>query len=59
MPDTDMLNIIKININTIGTEQTGGSDKCCADMHTVQGVSQSRKQAELRSATQAWTAFQN
>ena len=37
MPDTDVLNIIKISINAIGAEQTGGSDKCCANMHTVQG----------------------
>ena len=37
MPDTDALNIIKININAIGTEQTGTGDKCCANMHTVQG----------------------
>ena len=37
MPDTDVLNTIKINIYAIGAEQTGGSDKCCANMHTVQG----------------------
>ena len=37
MPDTDALNIIKINIHTIGAEQTGGSDKCCTNMHTAQG----------------------
>ena len=28
-------------------------------MHTLQGMSQSRKQAELRSATQTYTAFEN
>ena len=38
MPDTDMLNIIKISINTIGAEQTRGSNKCCTNMHTVHGV---------------------
>ena len=59
MPDWDVLNIIKMNINAIGAEQTGGSDKCCKNMHTIQGASQSWKQAELRSATQTWTAFQN
>ena len=31
MPDIDALNIIKINIHTIGAEQT-----CGANMHTVQ-----------------------
>ena len=36
MPNTDMLNIIKINIHTIDTEQTGDSDKCCANIHTIQ-----------------------
>ena len=36
MPDTDALIIIKINIHTIGAEQTGGSDNC-ANMHVVQG----------------------
>ena len=35
--DTDALNIIEINFNAIGAEQTGGSDKCCANMHTFQG----------------------
>ena len=33
MPDTDALNIIKININSIGAEQA----KCCTNMHTVWG----------------------
>ena len=37
MPDKDALNIIKININTIGAEQTGGSYMCCANMYTVLG----------------------
>ena len=37
MPDTDMLNILKININAIGAEHTGGSGKCCANMHTING----------------------
>ena len=36
MPDTDMLNIIKINIDSIGTEDASNSDKWCANMHTVQ-----------------------
>ena len=35
MTDTDALNIIKINIHTIGAEQTGGSGICCTNMHTV------------------------
>ena len=37
MPDTDALNIIKININSIGAEQARGSDKCCTNMQTVLG----------------------
>ena len=37
MLDTDGFNIIKININATGAEQTEGSDKCCTNMHTVQG----------------------
>ena len=32
----DALNIIKVNIHAIGAEQTGGSDNCCANMHTFQ-----------------------
>ena len=36
MPNIDTLNIIKIDIHAIDTEQTGGSDNCCANMHTVQ-----------------------
>ena len=36
MPDIDALNIIKINIHAIGTEQTGDSDNCCANRPTVQ-----------------------
>ena len=38
MPDTEVLNIIKINTNTIGAEQTRDSGKCCANMYTVQSV---------------------
>ena len=38
MPDTDVLNIIKININALGAEQTRDSDKCCTNIHTVQRV---------------------
>ena len=34
--DTDALNIIKININSIGTEYTRDGN-WCANMHTVQG----------------------
>ena len=36
MPDIDVLDKIKINIHTTGAEQTGGSDNCCTNMHTVQ-----------------------
>ena len=35
IPDTDVLNLIKINIPSICAQQTGGSDNCCANMHTV------------------------
>ena len=58
MPDTDSLNIT-INIHTIGAEQTGDSDKCCANMHTVQGDEPKQETPELRSVTQTWSAFQN
>ena len=34
MPDTDMLNIIKTNIDSIGAEDAGDSE-WCANMHTV------------------------
>ena len=37
MPHTDTLNIIKINIHALGAEKTTGSDKCWANIHTVQG----------------------
>ena len=36
MPDIDALNIIKINIHIIDTEQTGGNYNFCTNMHTVQ-----------------------
>ena len=39
MPDTDMLNIININIQSIGVEDAGDS-KWCADTHTVLGSTQ-------------------
>ena len=35
MPDIDVLNIIKININSIATEDARDSDKQCANMHAV------------------------
>ena len=38
MPCIDAINIMKININAIGSQQTRGSNKCCANMHTVQAV---------------------
>ena len=34
MPDTDALNIIKINIDSIGAED-GRDSKSCANMHTA------------------------
>ena len=37
MPDTDVLNIIKINIDSIGAEDARDSDKWCTNMHTVWG----------------------
>ena len=36
MPDIDVHDIIKINIHTIGAEQTRGSDNCFANMHAIQ-----------------------
>ena len=37
MLDTDALNIIKMNIDLIGVEDARDSNKCCANVHTVQG----------------------
>ena len=37
MSDTDVLNILKININLIGAEDARDSDKQCVNTHTVQG----------------------
>ena len=36
MPDIDTLNIIKVNIHSIGTKQTGDSDKFCANRPATQ-----------------------
>ena len=36
MHDIDVLDIIKLNIHTIGADQTRGSDNCCAKMHNMQ-----------------------
>ena len=58
MPDMEVFNIIKININSIGAEDAGDNSKWCANMYTG-SPNQSRKQTGLRSATQTWTVFQN
>ena len=47
MPDINMLKKIKINIHKIGVEQTGGSDNCCTNMHTVQ-EDNPKQETELR-----------
>ena len=36
MPDIDVLDVIKMNIHTIGAEQTRGSENCCTNMCTIQ-----------------------
>ena len=36
MPYIDTLDIIKLNIHTIGTEQTRGSNNCCTKMCAIQ-----------------------
>ena len=36
IPDIDVLVIIKVNIYSIGTEQTGDSDNCCPNRSTAQ-----------------------
>ena len=48
MPDIDVLNIIKVNIHSIGTEQTGGSDNCCANRPAAQkeDMKQERNRAD-------------
>ena len=35
MADIDVLNITKVNIHSIGTEQIGDSDNCCTDRSTI------------------------
>ena len=35
MPDTDMLKIIKINIDSIGAEDARDNNKWCANVHTI------------------------
>ena len=58
MPDSDRLNIIKINIDSIGAVDIRDSEG--VKTHTLSGSpNQIRKQMVLRSATQTWTAFQN
>ena len=42
MPDTDALNIIKINVHSIGDEDTR-DNKWCANMHTVWGSNQGQE----------------
>ena len=36
MTDIDVLNIINININAIGTDHIGGNDNCCTNKATFQ-----------------------
>ena len=36
MPDIDVLNIIKVNIHSICTQQTGDSDNSCANRPATQ-----------------------
>ena len=38
MPDTDILNIININIHSIGTEHGRGNDNCCTNKATAQSI---------------------
>ena len=35
MPDINALNIIKVVIHSLGTEQTGDSDNCCTNRPTA------------------------
>ena len=58
MPDIDLLNIINVNIHSIGTEQAGDGDNCYTNKLTVQR--QDRKQeTELRNAIETQMVFQN
>ena len=38
MPNIDVLNIININIHSIGTEHEGGNDNCCTNKATAQST---------------------
>ena len=57
MPDIDILNIININIHSIGTEHSGGNDPCCTN-NAQEHRAQCRKQKGLRNAIQTQTVFQ-
>ena len=59
MPDIDTLNIININIHSIGAEHYGGNDNCCTNMAAVQSSDMIQEQTEVRNATQGQTVFQN
>ena len=56
MPDTDTLNIIKINIDSIGAEDARYSDKWCANMHNVQGF---EPKQEIGGAEKCYTNMDN
>ena len=58
MPDTDVLNIININVHSIGVEDAGDSMQC-ANTHTLWGPPKYRKHTELRTAIQTKPAFTN
>ena len=55
MPDTDMLNIIKINIDSVGAEDAQDS-KSCANMYTAQ---ESEPKQETDSAEKCYTNMDN
>ena len=43
MPEIDVLNIININIHSIGAEQAGDGDDCCTNKPAAQREDRSRK----------------
>ena len=58
MPEIDTRNIIKVNIHSISTEQTGGSDNCCTTDPVPREKIQNMKQIWLRNAIHTQRVFQ-
>ena len=56
MPDTDVLNIIKINIDSISAKDATDRNEWCANMHTVWA---SKPKQETGRAEKCYTSIDN